>query len=97
MAADGEDSSELILLHAQAAMLDFKRPCFSLERCCSLSIGQPTQLTNACFVRHEPASAFQTPLSSCGNGGITGGALALLLLGEDVHSHASGQQQDCKG
>ena len=74
MAADGETSSENTPITVRPAVRVSEQGSYPMERYSSPSLGHGAQRQPiASFVSEVPASAFQTPLSSCGNGAILTG------------------------
>ena len=74
MAADGETSSENTPIIVRPAVHVYEQGGHPMERCSSPSSGHGAQRQPiASFVSEVPASAFQTPLSSCGNEAILTG------------------------
>ena len=66
------DASELTPLDARVALLGMEQRHFGMNRCSSPSVGhvQLERRTSS----GVPASAFQTPMSSCGNGEMLTGS-----------------------
>ena len=74
MAADGETSSENTPITVRPAVRVYEQGSYPMEHYSSPSLGHGAQRQPiASFVSEVPASAFQTPLSSCGNGAILTG------------------------